>query len=141
MLLVEQGRSLRSYCQQPGTPALTTVLKWRKTNPEFAARFSASREFGIETLAEATLDDASLRARPPDRRYADKLDARHEVSGPNGAPISLDIGGLLHTTLLTPENLEKLSDAEAEAWQLAISTVPKLLAPTPTTEPVEGTEE
>jgi hypothetical protein len=66
------------------------------------------------------------------KKWGDKVQA--EISGPDGAPISLDIGGLLHATLLTPENLMKLTDAEAEAWQLAISSVPKLMAPAPTAD-------
>jgi hypothetical protein len=58
---LEEGRSLKSFCEQPGTPAKGTVLEWRKTKPEFEARVVASREFGIEQLAETALDDAASR--------------------------------------------------------------------------------
>jgi hypothetical protein len=40
---------------------------------------------------------------------------------------------LLHTTLLTPENLVKLAEDEVEVWRKAIATVPKLTAPEPAT--------
>jgi hypothetical protein len=136
-----------------------TVLDWVDHYPAFSHQYARDLQTGIDALGEQTRDDSLANIRPENvprarhrfdvarwyigkrspKKWRDKLQA--ELSGPDGAPISLDIGGLLHTTLLTPENLMKLSDAEAEAWQLAISTVPKLLAPASTAAPktVDGT--
>ena len=100
--------------------------------------FGHACRLGAEGIVSKKIDSAYLSKMLP-RVYADRVNTRTEVSGPDGSPISLDIGGLLHTTLLTPENLMKLAEAEVAAWQVAISSVPKLLAPAKTGEGEEIT--
>jgi hypothetical protein len=150
---LETGQTLRSICMEEGMPERGTVaVDWVDRHPEFAVQYARSLQAGIDALGEQTRDDSLATISPENvplarhrfdvarwyigkrspKKWGDKVQA--EISGPEGAPISLDIGGLLHTTLLTPENLEKLSDAEAEAWQVAIGSVPKLLAPARTAD-------
>jgi hypothetical protein len=157
---LETGQTLRSICMEEGMPERGTVaVDWVDRHPEFAVQYARSLQAGIDALGEQTRDDSLANIRPENvplarhrfdvarwyigkrspKKWGDKVQA--ELSGPDGAPISLDIGGILATTLLIPENLDKLSDAEAEAWQIAVGSIPKLLAPAspPSAKTIEGT--
>jgi hypothetical protein len=150
------GQTLRSICMEPDMPERVTVLDWVDKYPDFAIQYARNLQAGIDALGEQTRDDSLANISPENvplarhrfdvarwyigkrspKKWGDKVQA--EISGPGGSPISLDIGGLLHTTLLTPENLVKLSDAEAEAWQIVIRSVPKLMAPAADQKTIEG---
>ena len=156
---VSEGRSLRSFCLQPGKPHASTVRGWMVANPRFKEEFEQAREGGIELLAEAAVDDAALKRLPPDqvpgarlafdarrwyasklhRKFADKVDLKAEVNANVVGALQIDV--LLSAQVLTPERLPRLTEAELDAWQVAISTLPKLMAPThPSDDPntVEG---
>jgi hypothetical protein len=150
---LELGRSLRSYCLQPGTPGVHAINHWRKTKPDFEAKFTQARRFGIEQLAETALDEASVTGLPPEQAtwarlaldarkwYASKLHstfadrARHEVSGPDGAPLALQVDVLIQT-LFTPDRLELLSDGELATLSAALN---KLAAQPIGPQVIEGT--
>jgi hypothetical protein len=48
------------------------------------------------------------------KRYAEKLDARHEISGPNGQQLALQADVLINA-LFIPARLEKLSEPELQS--------------------------
>lgn len=87
------GKSLRTICKQKGIPSVQTVLKWRRTIPEFAEQYELAREDRAEYLMEELFDivdnenpedtqRARLRAdvrkwamsKFAPKRYQDKLD-------------------------------------------------------------------
>jgi hypothetical protein len=121
-------------------------------HPDFFAEYARAREIGWDALAEQQLErtrnidpeHANSRKVEVDyvkwylskvahRRYGDKLQVDQNISG----SIAIDV--LISQQLLTPANLEKLSEEEIDVWQRALATVPKLLAPAPTGQLIEGT--
>lgn len=52
---IAEGRTLRSYCRQPGKPSRRTVDDWRAKDKEFAARIARAREDGADCIAEEAL--------------------------------------------------------------------------------------
>lgn len=97
-----EGKSLRSICKSPSAPSLTTVMKWRRDIPEFAAQYTRAREDQADTLADEivqiadTEKDAKRAAVRIDARkwaasklkskaYGDKITAEH--TGKGGGPI------------------------------------------------------
>jgi hypothetical protein len=147
-----KGRSVNSILKAEGMPCRMALVNWLAANPEFAAKYAHARDIGYDVFAENLLlraanvapelvqsvrlevDTARWYLGKVCRRYNDKVEARMEVSGLGGAPIALDIGGLLHTTLLTESNLSKLTDEELAHWEAAIASIPKMLAAPPTIE-------
>lgn len=55
---IEKGKSVRSFCQQPGMPSRKSLDKWRKSDPELAAKYLESREIGFAELADEVIDIA-----------------------------------------------------------------------------------
>jgi hypothetical protein len=49
---IEQGKTLRDYCRQPGKPHYNTVYQWLDKDEEFNVRFVRAREVGYEALAQ-----------------------------------------------------------------------------------------
>jgi hypothetical protein len=66
------------------------------------------------------------------RRYGDRIEVKNEITGPGGGPIVIDV---LVNVLLTPANMEKLSDVEVEAIRSAAA---KLALPAPAEQTIEG---
>jgi hypothetical protein len=135
---LSNGKSLRSFCLQEGTPKATTVVRWTREDAEFAVRYARARDEGFDRLAELTRDVANDTSIAPEdvqraklgfdanrwylskvahRRYGDRLDVRQEISGPGGGPIAVDV---LTQVLLAPAVLDRLSDAQVEALRSAI---------------------
>jgi hypothetical protein len=79
---LEQGRTLKSWCDQDGKPDVTAVFDWWKAHPDFDIKYLAARERGMETLAETMLEDAAAE-RPPDKVPSARLtfDARRWYCG------------------------------------------------------------
>jgi len=50
------GKTLRTYCQQPGNPTWQTVYRWMEKNSEFAEQYARAREKGHDAIAEETMD-------------------------------------------------------------------------------------
>jgi hypothetical protein len=146
------GRSLYSILQDEGSPDRGTLARWLAAHPDFYAEYARAREIGWDSLAEQQLErtrdidpeHANSRKVEVDyvkwylskvahRRYGDKLQVDQNISG----SISIDV--LISQQLLTPANLEKLTEDEIDIWQRALSTIPKLLAPASTGQLIEGT--
>lgn len=58
---LSEGKTLRSFCRQPGMPAFRTVYNWCDKNEEFIARFVRARDVGHDMIAEETLELADER--------------------------------------------------------------------------------
>jgi hypothetical protein len=142
---LEQGRSLRSFCEQPNTPDRGTVYDWTNANPAFAARFAQARDRGIDALAELTLDDASLKRLPPDQIAGARLmfDARRWFCsklkpGRYGDHVKAEVTGavtvrsqamVLLDILSDPAKLvERLPNLSDEQLQTLHDALPALLA-------------
>jgi hypothetical protein len=140
------GKSLRSFCLQPGTPDPSSIVEWTLRRPDFAQRYAQARDIGTDRIAEKILDALDDPDLPPEqvarvreltnarkwyvskiapRRYGDRLDVRQEISGPNGGPIQAQV---LLDVLLTPANLDRLTDIEVESIRSAAA---KLALPAP----------
>ena len=52
------GRSLNSMCKGDDFPALCTVYKWMRQNPDFAANYTRAREDQADTLADEIVEIA-----------------------------------------------------------------------------------
>lgn len=55
---ISEGKTLREFCRQPGTPNFSTVYDWMKKDSEFAQRFACARESGEDQIAQECLDIA-----------------------------------------------------------------------------------
>jgi hypothetical protein len=141
------GKSLRSFCLQEGTPSTTAVMKWTRENAVFGARYAHARDEGYDRIAELAHDETAAAAGlPPEKvpgaklafegrkwyvaklapnRYGDRLEAKHEITGPGGGPLQAHV---LLDVLLTPANLERLDDIEIAAIRSAAA---KLVLPAP----------
>lgn len=76
---ISAGRSLNSYCEQPGAPTIPTVYNWIAAHPEFFKLYVRAREEQADTLADEIVkiaDDSALT--PDDRRV--RIDARKWIS-------------------------------------------------------------
>ena len=58
---ISAGKTLRSFCQQPGKPTFRTVYNWQEKDTEFFARFMVARDVGHDMIAEETLEIADER--------------------------------------------------------------------------------
>ena len=91
------GKSARSFCRQPCTPALDTVMHWVKEAPEQYAR---ARELGWDAIAEEIIEIADtpcetqvevsqarnridsrrwLLSKIAPKKYGDRLDVSHSA--------------------------------------------------------------
>jgi hypothetical protein len=92
-----------------------TAYDWRDADPEFAKAWDDAEEEAVDALEmrarERALDDSDrmmeilLKAHRPEK-YVDRL--RSEVSGPNGAPISVNVAGLTDEQLAALEAIGAL---------------------------------
>lgn len=53
---IVEGESLRSICRDPAMPALSTVLKWRRDNVEFAQQYTRAMIDRADTHHEDILE-------------------------------------------------------------------------------------
>lgn len=114
------GESLRSICKDDHMPADSTVRAWAIADIDgFHAHYTRAREAQMDALAEDILEMADndkadvqrsrlqvdtrkwLMSKIAPKRFGDKK--THEVSGPNGAPISV-----VDLTNMTEEQLAAL---------------------------------
>ena len=91
------GKSARSFCRQPHTPSLDTVMRWVKETPEQYAR---ARELGWDSIAEEIIEIADepcetqvevsqarnridsrrwLLSKIAPKKYGDRLDVSHSA--------------------------------------------------------------
>lgn len=102
---IASGKSLRSYCEQEGTPQRRTVMKWLSENEGFRAQYAQAREDQAESYADKIVDIADNMDIPPEhkrlmidarkwtaskllpKKYGDKQTT--EVTGANGGPLTI----------------------------------------------------
>jgi hypothetical protein len=53
---IADGKTLRDYCRQEGSPNWRTVYNWLDKDDEFLTRFTRAREVGQDAIAEDTLE-------------------------------------------------------------------------------------
>jgi hypothetical protein len=140
------GLSLRSICARDGMPDRPVFYRWREARPELQAKYARACDDGDDAAIEERLDrlrDPNLRpedvqrewrafdgvkwyvSKTQARKYGDRLDVRQEISGPGGGPIQAQV---LLDVLLTPANLDRLTDIEVESIRSAAA---KLALPAP----------
>jgi hypothetical protein len=136
------GQTLRSIAMEMGIDR-AAIVEWTYFNHEFAVQYARDLQAGIDALGESARDDALVDIKPEDvplarhrfdvlrwyvgkrspRKWGDKIQVDQQISG----NVQIDI--LITQQLLTPANLEKLTEAQIEAWQVAIASIPQLMAP------------
>lgn len=141
---VAEGKTLYSFCMLEGTPNYFTVADWRRAHPDFDQKYARAKDDGWDVFAEKLVERSVdvppelaqsrrlevdtgkwLLSKLAARRYGDRLEVKSEISGPNGGPLQVE---MLLNVLLTPANLERLSDIEVESIRSAAG---KLALPGP----------
>jgi hypothetical protein len=64
---VRNGKTLHSFCLQPGTPDITTIIDWRWAHPDFAQRYARAKDEGMDVYAERLIE-RSIDVRPSSPR-------------------------------------------------------------------------
>jgi hypothetical protein len=122
-------------------------MRWTYADEVFAKRYARAKIEGMDVLAEWAVDEMADPNLPIERiqqakyafearkwyvskiaplRYGDKLDVKQEITG----PVQVDV---LLNVLLTPANMERLTDVEVEAIRSAAA---KLALPAPVIDAV-----
>lgn len=65
---IEDGRTLREFCRQPGKPTFKTIYRWMEKDEDFRTRFVRARDVGEDAIAQDTLH---LIDQQPDRIVSD----------------------------------------------------------------------
>lgn len=55
---IAEGKPLREFCRQEGSPAWRTVYDWLDADADFSARFTHAREIGADAIAQEALEIA-----------------------------------------------------------------------------------
>ena len=139
------GRPLSAFCALHDTPSSSTIYRWFDAYPAFWEKYARARIQQTYALTD-TLIDPAIKNLSPDQvpamrewhtnvkwcaskvapeLWGDKLDVKTEVTGANGGAIQVD---MLLNVLLTPQNLERLTDIEVESIRSAAA---KLALPAP----------
>lgn len=103
---IAKGESLRSICDDDGTPGLTTVRRWlsHEDHNEFRLQYAQAREEQADYYADEIIEIADSAddtnkarlqidarrwkaSRMSPRKWGDKI--TNEVTGPDGGPIIL----------------------------------------------------
>lgn len=110
LLWLVSGRSMQSWCEQPGNAALSTVYLWSEEDPAFADRLARARRKQADTLLGQIVDIADAPRDTTDRddvnRRKMRIEARQkflacidparfgtkvQLGGDGGKPIQLDV--------------------------------------------------
>lgn len=49
---ISNGKTLRDFCRQEGSPTWASVYDWMENDREFAARFARARDIGADAIAQ-----------------------------------------------------------------------------------------
>lgn len=60
-----KGKTLLSFCEQPGKPTRQTVMLWLEADEEFACHYKAAREQGQEAALERCEEIADIEPETP----------------------------------------------------------------------------
>lgn len=52
------GKSMRSLCRTEDMPAMSTIFKWLRENPEFSEQYARAKAEAADALVEENLDIA-----------------------------------------------------------------------------------
>lgn len=55
---IAEGRTMSSYCRQPGKLSVPTINRWRDRDPDFASRVARAKDCGFDRLADECLEIA-----------------------------------------------------------------------------------
>lgn len=55
---IAEGKTLRAFCRQEGSPTWRTVYDWLGEDAEFSARFARARELGHDAISEEAMEIA-----------------------------------------------------------------------------------
>jgi len=55
---LEEGKTLRAYCDQDGKPSRSTVMRWLEANEEFRNRYAQARERQADQIFDECLQIA-----------------------------------------------------------------------------------
>lgn len=126
---LDKGRSLLSILREEGQPDRMTLVRWLAANDAFHAGYArARRRLGrFRRKTRRAVDDVPpeyaqsrklaidtgkwLLSKLAARRHGDRIEVKNDISGPGCGPLQVDV---LVNTLLTPTNLERLTDVEVE---------------------------
>lgn len=56
---LEEGKTLREFCRQPGRPSYGTIYDWMDQDEAFSSRVARARDTGFEAIAEEALQIAN----------------------------------------------------------------------------------
>jgi len=129
---VAEGKSLRSYCKQDNTPALSTVCLWIVTHDEFSEHYRRAREAAgyahadnivdiVQQIADQSLEPNAARVMMDGLKWsAERMAPKSHMpqslvnhQSPDGTmtPKGLDLSGLPSETL---EALVKAADGQPD---------------------------
>ena len=124
---IEEGKGLRAYCRQEGTPSRGTIINWQNTINTFYTKCVRAREAAGELAAEdledindrlleGTLDPAAARvissnkqwkaSKLASKTYGDK--SKVELGGLDGGAIQVNDITASVLALMTDEQLAQL---------------------------------
>lgn len=93
------GKSLRTICAAEEMPSIQTIFNWMRRHPEFLEQYTRAKEESADALTDEMVDIADDKAGDPQRdrlrvetrkwiaaklkpkRYGDKVDVEHGISG------------------------------------------------------------
>ncbi len=55
---LSEGKTLRSFCREDGTPAYTNIYQWMNDSEAFASRIAHARSIGYDSIAEECFEIA-----------------------------------------------------------------------------------
>ncbi len=62
---IADGKSLRSFCEKPGNPNKTTVLRHLAKNDDFCTQYAKAREFQADSHVDEMIDIADTECQVP----------------------------------------------------------------------------
>lgn len=76
---ISEGETLRAICRDKGMP-WRTVFDWLKAHPDFAERYQAARDLGMDAIAEDILHiaDTPMVGKVKTYRGSDLVEAKEE---------------------------------------------------------------
>lgn len=74
---VADGESMRKICRDEHMPAMTTIFRWLRENPEFREQYEAATDMRADSFAEDMLDIADIPPQINEKGGVDSGDVAH----------------------------------------------------------------
>lgn len=74
---VADGESMRKICRDEQMPAMTTIFRWLRENPEFREQYEAATDMRADSFAEDMLDIADIPPQINEKGGVDSGDVAH----------------------------------------------------------------